>query len=204
LHVGFYTDNGIASPTAETIETVSHAAKALADAGAIVEETKPNGTDAAALLWCDLLAPDGGTGLRALLDSIGTKDVHPLLQQFLDIVAARAIPTERLLEILAEWDFIRTRMLSFFNPPNSYDAIICPVAASPAIPHGQSYERLDIFTYTMTYNFSGAPAGTVPFGLSADGLPIGVQISSRPWREDIVLAIMSYLEQARKISWRVS
>jgi amidase len=33
-------------------------------------------------------------------------------------------------------------------------------------------------------------------GTSAEGLPIGVQISTSPWREDIVLALAGCIEQA--------
>jgi amidase len=31
-------------------------------------------------------------------------------------------------------------------------------------------------------------------GTSADGLPIGVQVVARPWREDVALAAAHYLE----------
>ena len=41
LRVAFYTDNGIMTPTPETIGTVRTAAHALADAGASVEEARP-------------------------------------------------------------------------------------------------------------------------------------------------------------------
>ena len=83
-------------------------------------------------------------------------------------------------------------MLAFLK---AYDAIVCPVAASPAIPHGTSYDRLDIFTYTMAYNFAGWPAAVVRFGTSSEGLPIGVQIVAHPWREDVALALARHLEQ---------
>ncbi len=41
LRVAFYTDDGIASPTPETVATVKAAAGALADAGLAVEEARP-------------------------------------------------------------------------------------------------------------------------------------------------------------------
>jgi amidase len=186
LRIAFYTDNGIRAATAETAETVRRAAKALSEAGAIVEEAKPDGIDTPPTFWCDLLAPDGGAGLRHLLHSIGSDETHPLVNQLLDIAAKRELSAGQLTNLMAEWDFIRTRMLGFFQ---NYDAIVCPVAASPAIPHGTSYDYLDIFTYTMAYNFSGWPAVSMRFGKSAEGLPIGVQVISRPWREDIALAL---------------
>jgi amidase len=39
--------------------------------------------------------------------------------------------------------------------------------------------------FTAVFNGSGGPAASIPFGLSAAGLPIGVQIGAeraRPWR----------------------
>lgn len=46
----------------------------------------------------------------------------------------------------------------------------------------------------MTYNVLGWPAVAVPYGRSASGLPIGVQIACRPWREDLALALARNLE----------
>jgi amidase len=33
-------------------------------------------------------------------------------------------------------------------------------------------------------------------GLTPDGLPVGVQIVARPWREDVALAVAQLLESA--------
>jgi amidase len=191
LRIAFYVNNGIAPPTKETAETVIRAARAFEDAGASVIEDKPDGVDVPPAFWCDLLAPDGGGGLRVLLDEIGSAQFHPLVHQFLDIVGPRALSTGQLMNLLAEWDALRTRMTRFLA---NYDAIVCPVAASPAIAHGTSYQNLEIFTYTMAYNFAGWPAAVVPFGTSSERLPIGVQIVSHPWREDVALALALHLE----------
>jgi amidase len=77
-----------------------------------------------------------------------------------------------------------------------YDAILCPVAASPAIEPGTSYGQLDIFSYTMLFNFTGWPAASVRCATSPEGLPIGVQVVAAPWREDIVLRLAQHLESS--------
>jgi amidase len=46
------------------------------------------------------------------------------------------------------------------------------------------------------FDVTGWPAGVVRAGTSGDGLPIGVQIVAKPWREDIVLAVMGAVEGA--------
>jgi len=102
-----------------------------------------------------------------------------------------------------------------------YDAIICPPAALPAIPHGSSGRLNGFDSYARIFNALGMPAGVVAAGRirpgeesdrvalwdSVDrsaaaaesgsaGLPVGVQVAARWWREDVVLAIMRELETA--------
>ena len=78
---------------------------------------------------------------------------------------------------------------------DDYDVIIAPVNAYQAIPHGTQGEWFDGYSYTMTYNLTGWPAAVVRVGTARDGLPIGVQIISKPWREDIALAIAQHLQE---------
>jgi amidase len=84
-------------------------------------------------------------------------------------------------------------MFSFFQ---RFDAILSPVAAQPAVPHGTSLED-DVFrgfSYTMTHNLTGWPAAVVRCGTSREGLPIGIQIAAHPWREDVALALAKAIE----------
>ncbi len=83
-------------------------------------------------------------------------------------------------------------MISFME---GYDVILCPVNALPAMPHGrEDGQDLRPFSYTMTYNLTGWPGAVVRGGTSPEGLPIGVQIVARPWREDVALAVAELLE----------
>ncbi|BAZ21954.1 amidase [Kalymmatonema gypsitolerans NIES-4073] len=101
-----------------------------------------------------------------------------------------------------------------------YDAIICPSNALPALTHGSGFFLSEETTYTSLYNLLGMPAGVVaatrvrpgeesdrqpgnsPIERSAYkieqgsvGLPVGIQVAAHHWREDIVLAVMSTLEE---------
>ena len=101
------------------------------------------------------------------------------------------------------------------------DAILCPVFAVPALRHRVNRFINEGLSYTALYNFLGMPAGVVAasrvrsgeesertpsFNLperaarkvetGSLGLPVGVQVVARPWREDIALAIMSVLGDA--------
>jgi amidase len=56
-------------------------------------------------------------------------------------------------------------------------------------------ENTSGWPYTGVFNCTGWPVVVVRCGSSADGkLPIGLQIVAAPWREDICLAVASYLE----------
>src|SRR5438132_1283009 len=59
---------------------------------------------------------------------------------------------------------------------------------------GKTVEYLDAWSYTEWFNLLGTPATVVPVGQSPEGLPIGVQISARPWEEEVVLSVAAELE----------
>jgi Asp-tRNA(Asn)/Glu-tRNA(Gln) amidotransferase A subunit family amidase len=48
-----------------------------------------------------------------------------------------------------------------------------------------------------TFNLLGLPAVVVPFGISAEGLPIGIQLIGRPYEEELILDLAVRLENAR-------
>jgi amidase len=75
-----------------------------------------------------------------------------------------------------------------------FDALICPVNAKAS--YASSVEEIDVknFSYTFAFNFTGWPGAVVRCGTSDDGMPIGVQVVAKPWREDICLAVAKFLE----------
>ncbi|HYY58621.1 MAG TPA: amidase [Pyrinomonadaceae bacterium] len=195
LRVAFHTDNGIATPTPETVLIVKDAARSVTDAGASVDEARPDGIEETYELMHGLLGADGGAGVQTLLKIAGTLETHPLLQRVQELLRPRAITTVELGALLLRLYRFRSRMLSFME---HYDAIISPVCVHPAMLHGHSFneETGAAFSYTMTYNLTGWPSVVVRGGTSPEGLPIGVQIVARPWREDVALALAARIEQA--------
>lgn len=105
-----------------------------------------------------------------------------------------------------------------------FDVIICPACAVPAIPHGSSKNLMTAGGYEILYNLLGYPAGVTPVTRvhageesprkrsrdrvemaaraaesGSAGLPVGVQVVARPWREHVALAAMRAIEEdARK------
>ena len=193
LRVAFYTDNSIVTPTYEIIGAVRTAVHALADAGAIVEEARPAGIEQSYELFRDLFAADGGAGVQRLLQMAGTTEIHPFVQQFGEILRPHALTTAEFGGLLVRWDMFRSTLLSFIE---NYDVIICPVCATPAWRHSSTIteEQFVAGSYSMTYNLTGWPGVAMRGGTSPEGLPIGVQVVARPWREDVALAVAQHLE----------
>ena len=100
-----------------------------------------------------------------------------------------------------------------------YDLVLCPATPLPAVPHGQTKHLPDVHTASLLTTSLRLPAGVVPVtrvrpGEESDrpaskdrslqaartaeqgsaGLPVGVQVVARHWREDLVLAAMAAIE----------
>lgn len=115
-------------------------------------------------------------------------DSRSITQRYWDLAE---LPGTEVEQLFLDWDRFRTAMLAFRA---SYDAILCPVAFQPASPHDE--EPRGRFNYTLPFSLSGWPCAVVRAGESAIGLPVGVQVAARPWREDIVLAVAQEIENA--------
>lgn len=89
---------------------------------------------------------------------------------------------------------LRAALADFFR---RYDVLLCPITSVPAIPHdhsdpmtsrtievnGERRSYFELFAWISIASVGLAPAVAAPVGLSADGLPVGVQIVG-PWLED--------------------
>jgi amidase len=193
LRAAVHTDNGIVTPTAAIQDAVRRAAQALTDAGMAVEEACPRALARSHTLAAALAAADGRAWVQRLLANAGTTEVHPWLASNLSL--AQGMSVAEFTALLEEIDQFRSEMLAFME---HYDVILCPVNALPALPHGTSRDafRQGAFSYTQAYNVTGWPGAVVRGGTSPEGLPIGVQIVARPWRENVALAVTQYLEGA--------
>ncbi len=193
LRVAFYTDPpGFKTPAQETRDATLAAIRALSDVAASVEEDAPSPLERVPGITARVGGGDGRAGTRRLLDKAGTTDISAILTK--RIAEAEPITTGEFTKALEDLDQYRSDMIRFIS---DYDVIISPVTAQPAQPHGASFEEINRHAfYTGPYNLTGWPGTVVRCGASAEGLPIGVQIIARPWREDVSLAVAAFLESA--------
>jgi aspartyl-tRNA(Asn)/glutamyl-tRNA(Gln) amidotransferase subunit A len=80
------------------------------------------------------------------------------------------------------------------------DVILTPTAPSAAFAIGEkSDDPIAMYlndVFTVTVNLAGLPGISVPAGLSADGLPLGLQIIGRAFDEETVLRVGHVVETA--------
>ncbi len=191
LRGAFFTDNGIVSPTPETVQTVVDGVKALAEEGVKLEEDCPAEAASSTEVWRELLVADGGAWIQRILDAAGTTEVHPLVRD--RFLGGEPVSGSEYSSLLTRVDRFRSAMVGFMA---DYDFILCPANAFPAAPHGEIFAKGDGYTYTRILNLTGWPAIVVRCGTSPEGLPIGLQVAVRPWREDVAMAVAAILEQA--------
>ncbi|MDR3415107.1 MAG: amidase [Nevskia sp.] len=211
LKVAFITDNGAKGRGAtdeDTKKTVRQAAAWLQEVVTSVNE------DAPAAVLADLAEArgklsrgDGGAFYQRLADKWGTKNISP--QRKASMTTATPLKTAELVEAWEQQDLCKSKMLDWMK---SYDVFLCPVANKPAQPIDQDPATAEGggggagggggWPYTGVFNCTGWPVVVVRCGSSADGkLPIGVQVVAAPWREDLCLAVASYLE-SRSGGWK--
>ncbi len=80
------------------------------------------------------------------------------------------------------------------------DAFITPTTPCPAFAFPQTMPK-NLTAFTSLANYIGAPAVSVPMGLTADKLPMGLQITTRPWADEMALKIAAAYERAA--SWKL-
>ncbi|AKG20472.1 amidase [Calothrix sp. 336/3] len=110
---------------------------------------------------------------------------------------------KRYFEALTERDRFIGQLDLELEP---WDVWLVPVAATSAFTHRPAWSAVEIDGrsypygvanggYSMPFNLSGHPAIVIPIGQTQEGLPIGMQIVGKRWREMELIAIAQQLDQ---------
>ena len=199
LKIGFLPDMRAGLPVhAEVRAAAQAAAKALAAAGAQVEEMP-------SFLTAQML-----DGIARFFEARSHND-------FMQLPPERQ---QKVLPFIAEWctwrakDFTGRDVMQAFGhlmamreaavaACEPYDFVLSPV--SPILPYeaelpcpgNDPHNALPHIAFTVPFNFSEQPAASVNWTFSADGLPIGVQLIGKRFDDAGVLRLARAVENLR-------
>lgn len=204
--LAWYADDGVVPVTDETRVAIEAAAKALSSAGLEVNEERAPGVSQGSRLWIELFSCAASEQLREFYHG-REAEAGPLVSELLrkaeseTDLQAKISKAERVAAAVLERERLREDLLRWMK---NTSLILAPVGSVPAFEHGAS--RVDVngesvsvfraFSYSQTFNVLGLPSVVVPAGLSATGLPIGVQIIGGPLEERLVLKAAAIVEKS--------
>jgi len=200
--IGYFEDDGRTPVTAETRAAVRKSVDLLKKAGFEVEPFCPDGLDKARELWWKFFGVAGAMLLGPILKG-REGELSRILTEFNDWVAQEPPHTaQSLLNTWIQRDMVR---MLVFEQMRRFPVLLCPVASVPAFKHGErnwqiegkDVHYLDAWSYCEWFNVLGMPGVVVPMSKSDGGLPIGVQIVTQPWQEELALSVAEHLERER-------
>jgi aspartyl-tRNA(Asn)/glutamyl-tRNA(Gln) amidotransferase subunit A len=84
------------------------------------------------------------------------------------------------------------------------DALLTPTAPSAAFAQGENMDDpIKMYlndAFTIPASMAGVPGMSVPAGLDANGLPLGLQVIGKPFDEETVFAVCAAIERAAGIT----
>lgn len=122
------------------------------------------------------------------------------------IIGAAVLSSESYDVYFMQAARVRRMIADSFNAAfEQCDLIVCPSSAGTAMPLASDlspleYYALDLFTVAM--NLAGVPACSVPCGLAANGLPLGMQVVGPRFEDMHVLQLAKHIEIAADIDNR--
>jgi len=194
---------------------VHQAATLLQSMGHHVEPGRPT-ADVPAMMraWTDIVACGTALGVRKALTARGRAmqqgDIEGVARGA--IAHAATISGERYLEAVGQIHAFGREMEGFFAPETGAgpDILLSATLAEPPAKIGRfAHASEDYLAYRMgpdgifayspfcaIFNASGQPAASVPLGMSANGLPIGVHLAARFGRDEDLIALCAEIERA--------
>ena len=149
-------------------------------------------------------ARDGGEDLRDLYERTRAEGFGPEVRRRI-LIGTYVLSAGYYDAYYLRAQKIRALILKDFTDAFAgVDALLTPTTPSAAFARGENMDDPikmylnDLFT--VPANLAGVPAASVPVGLDANGLPLGLQVIGKRFDEETVFAVSAALEQAAGLS----
>ena len=196
LRVGILESDALGQVDAETSAALQKAANDLAAQGIVVEPLRLQGLERAIELWWFFFGPAIAHLFQPSVAGQEEK-LSRIFREYLQFAEAPAT-LDALLRACAERDLLRAEIL---RQMRDVPILLSPVSTTTAFRHGEGTWRpgakhcyRDTMRFSQWLNLTGFPGVSVPVSVSAEGLPIGVQVIGRPHEEELVLAVAEWIE----------
>jgi len=183
-------------------EAVRNAAKTLDDLGITTTAFEPRGIERAPSLWWFFFGRLNAPLIRQMIGD-REQDAHWTGTEFMKKAEGEPTPTAmEILQNLAARDAMRASMLrQMLDVP----VLLTPACGVVPFRHrerrweagGKPVGLFEAMTPVTPFNLLGFPAVVIPFHVTSEGLPIGVQLAGRPYEEELLLELAARLEEAR-------
>lgn len=179
------------------ISLVRKAADHLADAGYDIHEVDLPDLNGTWQLWADLIMTELHVLQEKLMREVGSADFVKTINGFLKV--ANLLDAEGYMRAIARRSRVIREWLMFLE---DYPVILSPLSVKPT-PGAQADLEGDArvrelfwndLRFQSAINVLGLPAAVVPVGLN-EGLPVGVQIITSRYREDVCLDAAAAIEK---------
>jgi aspartyl-tRNA(Asn)/glutamyl-tRNA(Gln) amidotransferase subunit A len=171
--------------TPEVAQITAQAITRLARAGAAVEDAKLPSSFQAVHAAANLIMRCDVASIHADLFARKAALYRPAIRGAIEM--GRLIPGELYVRSLR----IRRQFRRDLTPlMERYDVLLTPTTPAPA-PEGTATGDPQ---FQVPWSLSGLPSITLPCGLTASGLPLGIQLVSGPFTEAALLAVAAWSE----------
>jgi amidase len=177
-------------------QSIDRAAGYLRDAGYEIVATEPPSIMEPARGWFSVLLTELKANLEPTLNQYGSEEVRRIFGWYYEI--GKVLDCADYGSGLAD----RTRMMRQWTVfLDQYPLVLTPFLMRSMYPwnyDAQGFEQtkdlFDALIYGYGVNYLGVPAGVAPVDF-VEGLPAGVQLVGRRFREDLILDAMTAIEQ---------
>ena len=198
LRIGLLLDAGCGLAVVPEVQAaVMRAAALLASAGAHVEVMEPFFTRQM------LDGMDHAWRMRSYLDLAAlSEEKRGLVLPYIRAWADSAKNLSGAATFAANSQFHATRVATV-AACNGFDYVISPTAPIPAFdaelpsPTNDALRPLEHIAFTVPFNMSEQPAASIPCGMTAAGLPIGLQVAGKRFDDLGVLQVCRAFELLR-------